>query len=103
MTTTGTAGGGGKCHGSGRPPLKVLHPEEAITSTASYAHWKDRPTGEIVDSLRPDSVEPLIVKGDGTIMNGNTRAYILRERGHDVDSLPREPYTPSDGGYHDTD
>lgn len=35
---------------------------------------------------------PLVAKADGTIMNGNTRVFVLRERGDDVDALPRTSY-----------
>jgi hypothetical protein len=41
----------------------------------------------------PDSDEPLIANEAGTILQGNTRAYILMERGIDLDSLPRETYS----------
>lgn len=36
--------------------------------------------------------DPLVAKADGTIMSGNTRVFVLRERGYDVDALPRTPY-----------
>lgn len=29
------------------------------------------------------------------VMNGNTRVYVLRSRGYDVDTLPRESYRSS--------
>jgi hypothetical protein len=44
---------------------------------------------DIVKSLKPGSAEPLKVKPDGRIFDGNTRVYILEERGYDVNSLPR--------------
>jgi hypothetical protein len=34
------------------------------------------------------------VKPDGTILDGNTRIWVLRQRGYDVDSLPRVTYVP---------
>jgi hypothetical protein len=40
----------------------------------------------------PGSASPLLVKANGTIMQGNTRIWILMQRGYDVDSLPRVPY-----------
>jgi biotin operon repressor len=35
------------------------------------------------------------VKPDGTIVQGNHRIEVLRERGVNVNQLPRETYTPS--------
>jgi hypothetical protein len=52
-------------------------------------------TREIVESLRPGARAPLKVKPQGDvdiIMDGNTRIKVLRERGYDVESLPRVPY-----------
>jgi hypothetical protein len=46
-------------------------------------------TDDIVKSLRPGSAEPLIVKPDGRIFQGNTRILVLEERDFDVNSLPR--------------
>ena len=43
-------------------------------------------------SLAPGERESLKVKTDGTVMDGNTRAKVLEERGYDVNGLPREPY-----------
>jgi hypothetical protein len=43
----------------------------------------------------------LTVKPDGTIMNGNHRIRVLRDRGVDVDSLPRVPYDPDDSMFVD--
>ena len=55
-------------------------------------------TQDIIDSLRPGNgnEEALTVKPDGTITDGNTRVKVLRERGVDVDRLPREPH-PNEG------
>jgi hypothetical protein len=72
-------------------PLKPLHPESSLDD-ASLNYWRGRSTAEIIASLSPGSPEALRVKVDGTIMNGNTRVTVLKERGVDVDRLPREPY-----------
>jgi hypothetical protein len=71
------------------PPLRPLHSLDNLTN---LDYWRSRSTDEIIDSLKPGSPEALRVKSDGTIMNGNTRVQALRERGYDVDSLPREAY-----------
>jgi len=79
---------------SARPPLRRLH--EAIYETdrlaaKSLEHHRRLTTEEIVKSLRPGALQPLIVKPDGTIVQGNTRIKVLEERGYPVDALPREP------------
>ncbi|WP_339132479.1 RHS repeat-associated core domain-containing protein [Streptomyces sp. f51] len=73
-------------------PLKSLHPDSSLDKS-SLDFWHKQDTEDIVFSLRPGAHEPLIAKPDGTIMNGNTRVSVLRSRGYDVDSLPREPYS----------
>ena len=87
-SSAGQGGGGG---GSGRSSLKPLH-DDSSASKASLEFWHKKSTQEIVDSLKPGNPEALRVKPDGTIMNGNTRIHILRERGFNVDSLPRDVF-----------
>jgi RHS repeat-associated protein len=72
-------------------PLQLLHPEGSMLQS-SLDYWGKQSTQAIVDSLAPGSASPLVVKADGTIMNGNTRIWILMQRGYDVDSLARVPY-----------
>jgi hypothetical protein len=38
-----------------------------------------------------EAEEPLVVKPDGRVVQGNTRIKVLQERGFPVDDLPREP------------
>jgi hypothetical protein len=75
------------------PPLKPLHPDSSL-SPSGLDYWGKRPTPEIIDSLKPGSPEPLIAKPDGTIINGHHRIKVLKDRGVDVDSLPREVHVP---------
>ncbi|MER7791550.1 RHS repeat-associated core domain-containing protein, partial [Streptomyces sp. NPDC097640] len=77
--------------GDKQPPLNPLHPGSSLDKS-SLEFWRKQDTEDIVWSLRPGAHEPLIVKPDGTVMNGNTRVSVLRSRGYDVDSLPRESY-----------
>lgn len=70
-------------------PLKPLHPESSL-SRPKLAAFRRLPTEDLVDSLRPGEPGALKAKPDGTIMDGHHRAYVLRERGVDVDELPRE-------------
>ncbi|MFD3538995.1 ricin-type beta-trefoil lectin domain protein [Streptomyces sp. NPDC058662] len=80
-------------HNSGPcdPPLKSLHPDSSLDKS-SLDFWGKQDTEDILFSLRPGAREALRVKPDGTIANGNTRIKVLRDRGYDVDSLPREPF-----------
>ncbi|MFJ4967139.1 RHS repeat-associated core domain-containing protein [Streptomyces sp. NPDC088729] len=83
-------------HNSGPcdPPLKSLHPDSSL-DRSSLDFWGKQDTEDILFSLRPGAKEALRVKPDGTIANGNTRIKVLRDRGYNVDSLPREPYGSS--------
>jgi len=65
--------------------LKIIHSEEVIKSRrGSYEFWNKRSEQEIIESFE---LFPLFVKDDGRIMNGNTRMYILQERGININSL----------------
>ncbi len=77
-------------------PLRLLHGEDTIkiSNRSSYDHWTQQSTDDIVASLRPGATEPLTVTAEGTIMQGNTRVYVLMQRGFDVNTLPRTPYQP---------
>jgi ParB-like chromosome segregation protein Spo0J len=54
---------------------------------------------ELIDSLKPGQQGSLKVRPDGTIVDGHHRIKILRDRGVDVDALPREviPVDPIPG------
>jgi hypothetical protein len=69
-----------------RPALRRLHGNATVTqgNRLSYRYWSSKSTQEIVDSLRPGSKEPLLVKRDGTVMQGNTRTLIFEQRGVDA-------------------
>jgi hypothetical protein len=72
-----------------QPPLRPLHPDSSL-SPSTLQGLGGRSTPELIDSLRPGQPEALRVRPDGTIINGHHRIKILRDRGVDVDSLPRE-------------
>ena len=78
--------GGGN---QGSAPLKNLHSE---FKQHSLDYWRKQSTDDIIRSLKPGAEEELTVKADGTIMQGHHRIQVLRERGVDVDSLPRVPH-----------
>ena len=74
------------------PKLKRIHSDETLNSGSNkfdLESQRTRSTDDIIDSLKPGSAEPLRVKPDGRIFDGNTRIKVLEERGVDIDSLPR--------------
>jgi len=77
--------------GGHKPPLRRLHSdrlyEQPGIARSSLVYHRQRTTEEIFESLRPGAKSPLVVKSDGTIVQGNTRIKILEERGYPVDEL----------------
>ena len=71
------------------PPLKPLHPDSSL-SPAKLTGYAKASTQVLVDSLRLERAGALKVRPDGTMVDGHHRIKILRDRGVDVDSLPRE-------------
>lgn len=71
------------------PPLKALHSEEILIKSKLlvFAGWS---TPSLVNSLCPPYPDCLKARTNGTIIDGHHRVHVLRERGVDVDSLPRE-------------
>ena len=70
-------------------PLKPLHSKSALVNSKleKYARLSDQ---ELINSLKPGQPGSLKVRPDGTIVDGHHRIKILRDRGVDVDSLPRD-------------
>lgn len=85
-------------------PLRRLHPDSTYErdrlAKNSLNYWRQQSTNKIIESLKPGKDEPLTVRPDGTIWQGNTRIRVLQERGYDVNTLPRVPYgiNPPRGG-----
>jgi hypothetical protein len=82
--------------GGAKPPLRRIHQsvyERDPRARSSLEYHRSRSTEEIVGSLRagPENDEPLMVKPDGRVFQGNTRIKVLEERGYPVNDLPREP------------
>lgn len=71
------------------PPLKPLHPDGSLipSKLAKYGRLTDR---ELIDSLKPGQEGALKTRPDGTVIDGHHRIKVLRDRGVDVDVLPRE-------------
>jgi hypothetical protein len=70
------------------PSLKSLHPDSSLKAD-KLAKIEKLSTKEICASLRAGE-HCLKTRTDGTILEGHHRVYILRQRGADVDKLPRE-------------
>ena len=70
-------------------PLKLLHPESALVLD-KLAAFERLSTETITASLLPSQEHGLKARPDGTILDGNNRIHVLRQRGVDVDAPPRE-------------
>lgn len=70
-------------------PLKPLHSESSLNAT-KLAQFNRLATEDLLASLALDEKGCLKTRPDGTILDGHHRIHILRIRGIDVDSLPRE-------------
>jgi hypothetical protein len=75
--------------GNPQPPLKPLHPDGSLIPSKldKYRKLSDQ---ELIDSLKPGQPGSLKARPDGTMIDGHHRIRILRDRGVDVDTLPRE-------------
>jgi ParB-like chromosome segregation protein Spo0J len=76
-------------------PLKSLHSDELL-SEAKLEKMRVRATEELLESLLPGRLECLKARPDGTILDGHHRIKVLRERGTNVDTLPREIHEKED-------
>ena len=70
------------------PPLKPLHPDSSL-NVAKLAQMDRLSTEVLLATLVPGEKGCLKTRPDGTILEGHHRILVLRKRGVDVDSLPR--------------
>src|SRR5437867_9819471 len=70
-------------------PLKLLHDKGSL-SRPKIEQYSKLSTENLVDSLEPGRPGSLKVRPDGTVIDGHHRLEVLRDRGVDIDSLPRE-------------
>lgn len=70
------------------PPLKPLHPDSSLN--AAKLSKFDRLSSEVLLASLVLGEGCLKTRPDGTILDGHHRIHILRQRGVDVDSLPRD-------------
>ena len=71
------------------PPLKPLHPDGSLNA-AKLAQMERLSTETLQVSLMPGLEGGLKTRPDGTILDGHHRVYVLRQRGVNVDDLPRD-------------
>jgi hypothetical protein len=71
------------------PPLKPLHAESTLIQS-KLDYFSHLSTDDLTLSLQVGRPSALKARPDGTILDGHHRIAVLRSRGVDVDSLPRE-------------
>ena len=71
-----------------QPPLRSLRDETLVQG--KLASLDQLNTEDLVRSLEPGQEHCLKVRPDGTLLDGHHRIHLLRMRGVEVDSLPRE-------------
>jgi hypothetical protein len=71
------------------PPLKALHPETSLIQS-KLEYFNRLSSDDLRLFLQIGTKDSLKTRPDGTILDGHHRIAILRSRGIDVDSLPRE-------------
>jgi hypothetical protein len=72
-----------------QPPLESLHPDRSL-SQPKLEGFRKLSNEQLIGSLKVGQPNSLKVRPDGTLIEGHHRIKVLRERGVDVDSLPRE-------------
>lgn len=72
-----------------QPPLKSLHAESSL-NLVKLEQFRKLSNEQIMNSLKAGQSCSLKARPDGTLIEGHHRIKVLRERGIDVDSLPRE-------------
>ena len=77
------------------PPLQQLHDTSLLNQT-KLKQYARLTTAELIQSLAPGEPGSLKVRDDGTILDGHHRIARLRDRGIDVDQLPREVLLKTD-------
>jgi hypothetical protein len=74
------------------PPLKPLHSDNSLSKAKPEEYAKAK-TAELIEGLKPGQPGSLKTRPDGTMIDGHHRIKILRDRGVDVEMLPREVIT----------
>lgn len=67
-------------------PLKPLHSQLVELKLNEFRRLS---TDQLIESLNPSQPGSLKTRLDGTVLDGHHRLEVLRERGVEVDDLPR--------------
>jgi len=78
------------------PPIKPLHDDDSL-NRVKLERFGKLDTDDLLESLKPGQPSSLKTKVDGTIMDGHHRLRVLIERGVNVNVLPREVLSSSEG------
>ena len=70
--------------------MKSLKPLHSNLIESKLDVFNRMSTDDLKKSLAPGQPNSLKARPDGTLLDGHHRVHILRTRGEDVDSLPRE-------------
>jgi hypothetical protein len=62
----------------------------AVLSEVKLGEFRKLSTDRLLESLHPVQPGALKARADGTVLEGHHRLAVLRERGVDIDALPRE-------------
>ncbi|MEZ4674891.1 MAG: hypothetical protein R2932_11685 [Caldilineaceae bacterium] len=71
------------------PPLTPIHPDDSLIAL-KLEQFRRLSTDVLIASLLPGQAGALKARPDGTLLDGHHRLKVLRERGLDVNVLPRE-------------
>jgi RHS repeat-associated protein len=72
--------------------FKLAHDPATILGNDNLNSIRQMSTQEIIDSLNDvKSAEQMMIKPDGTVLQGNTRLFVLQERGLDINNLGLQP------------
>ena len=63
---------------------------DSLLNSLKLEQFRKLSTEQLMDSLKAGRAGSLKTRPDGTLIEGHHRIKVLRERGVDVDSLPRE-------------
>ena len=73
----------------GQPPLRPLHRDESLNKV-KLAQFERLQSEELLRSLEPGPSNCLRTREDGTMLEDHHRIHVLRGRGVDVDTRPRQ-------------
>jgi len=76
--------------------LQPLHSDDSL-SPAKLEEYAKATTDALIESLRLGKPGSLKARPDDTMVDGHHRIKILRDRGVDVDALPREIVPKAEG------